>query len=411
MRVESRGTRDIRSRSRFAVLQSLLSAGESTRSEITRQTGLSPATVATIVTELQAEQIITDAGQETSGIGRPTMRLKIDESRGYIVGVDVAETYVHATMFDLALREVATEELPLDELSFSLDYVTNVVSLAMTNVLDTASVSRAQVIGVGVSLPGWVQPQRGVSVLSPKGMPHEVPIREVLSRSLELPVVIDNPLKAIATAELWFGSGKACTSLVTVNLGTGVGAGVILNGTVLRGADNNAGEWGHTLLQFDGRNCRCGRRGCIEAYVGVAGIRTTLQEINPDHRALEYVGQSQFMAQLCALLEQDPQDPDLAELIARTSRYLAAGLEDLILVLNPQVITLTGWTTWNLGKWLHQPTLAALLAESEFVRQSEPVVEFSTVLGNPVVRGMAALSFERFLGDIGLPSITAVVGG
>ena len=106
------------------------------------------------------------------------------------------------------------------------------------------------------------------AVVAPHGSWSNVELLALLRERIGLPLVVENPLKAIATAELWLGRGRDAASMVTVNLGTGVGAGIVLEGRILRGATNSAGEWGHSLLVYDGRTCRCGRRGCVEAYVG-----------------------------------------------------------------------------------------------------------------------------------------------
>src|SRR5699024_8507982 len=106
-------------------------------------------------------------------------------------------------------------------------------------------------------------------VFAPNWNWRDVPLRETLEQAVPVPIRIDNPLMALATGELWFGAGRRFRQFVSVNLGTGVGAGIIVDGQLLRGRGNSAGEWGHTTLIWNGRACRCGRTGCVEAYVGV----------------------------------------------------------------------------------------------------------------------------------------------
>ncbi|GAB4006472.1 hypothetical protein GCM10029992_57230 [Glycomyces albus] len=202
-------------------------------------TGLSTATVATVMGDLLSGGIVTEVRTESGGIGRPATTLRLNGDRGRVVGVDVAETYVRATVFDVALAELGAAEVAADEHRGGTDYVIDAVVRAIESALERAGVAREDVLGVGVSLPGGMQRSSSVSVVVPNEIWHHL---DRLRERVGLPVVVDNPLKAIATAELWFGEGRRHSSMITVNLGTGVGAGIVLEGKVLRGAQNTAGS-------------------------------------------------------------------------------------------------------------------------------------------------------------------------
>jgi predicted NBD/HSP70 family sugar kinase len=392
-------SRDLRNESRFEVLHALFELGPSTRQEIARHTGLSTATVATLVTEFLSEGVLR-ATMERRTVGRPYERLAIDPDRGRIVGVDVAETYVAATVFDIALNPVSHGEVTLDEHENSQAYVVDGIVRALDAAIGTGD--RDQILGAGVSMPGQVSPAAGVSVFAPNWDWHDVEIEELLAQSLRIPVNVDNPLKAVTLSEMWFGVGRVTDSMAVVNLGTGVGAGIAIDGALIRGANNNAGEWGHTLLKLDGRRCRCGRRGCVEAYLGVHGIETSLAEIDPGHPALRQPLQRGFVEAVADGLATG--DPVLAELAERTSHYLAAALGDLVNLLDIPYITLTGWTSAALAEWL-VPAVRAELPD-HVLPGSLPnlTVEASRVPGNPVALGMAAFALEHFLGQLGLAS-------
>ncbi|TDU87185.1 putative NBD/HSP70 family sugar kinase [Kribbella voronezhensis] len=395
-------SRDLRNESRFEVLRALFELGPSTRQEIARHTRLSTATVATLVTEFLSEGVLRIAALERRTVGRPYERLAIDPDRGRIVGVDVAETYVAATLFDIALTPISHGEVTLDEHENSQAYVVDGIVRAVEAAVGTGAGEADRILGVGVSMPGQVSPGAGVSVFAPNWDWHEVKIEELLAQGLRIPVYVDNPLKAVALSEMWFGVGRVADSMAVVNLGTGVGAGIAIDGALIRGANNNAGEWGHTLLQLDGRQCRCGRRGCVEAYLGVHGIETSLAEIDKDHPALRQPLQRDFIDAVATGLAAG--DPVLAELARRTAHYLAAALGDLVTLLDIPYITLTGWTSTALAEWL-VPAVRAELPD-HVLPGSLPdlTVEVSRVPGNPVALGMAAFALEHFLGRLGLPS-------
>ncbi|CAM5654024.1 ROK family transcriptional regulator OS=Streptomyces alboniger OX=132473 GN=CP975_27900 PE=3 SV=1 [Streptomyces alboniger] len=394
--------RDLRSENRFEVLHALFELGSSTRQELARHTGLSPATVATLVTEFLSEDVLHIATVERNTGGRPQERLTINPDRGRMVGVDVAETYVDATVYDLALGALGKGEVALDEHENDPDYVVDGIFRAIEAAVGSGGTERERIIGIGVSMPGHVHPDAGVSVFAPNWDWHDVHIERMLEKNLQIPVYVDNPLKAVTLSEMWFGVGRSVDTMAVVNLGTGVGTGIAVDGSLIRGTTNNAGEWGHTLLQLEGRQCRCGRRGCVEAYLGVHGLQTTLAEIDPKHPALRERRQRDFVEAVADGLAAG--DQELIALALRTSRYLAAALGDLVNLLNIPRITLTGWTSKALAEWL-VPGVRDELPHHVLPGSLQGLtVEPSQVPGNAVALGMAAFTLQQFLTRLGLAS-------
>jgi len=355
----------------------------------------------TVVGELLAEGIVEERKVTAGRIGRPTATLGMNKARGRVVGVDVAETYIRAVMFDAALNEILSVENARDEHMLDPDLVVEGIGRTIDRLLDETEVSRDDVLGVGIALPGLIQGPQGVSVVVPHWTWQTVELERLRDR-VGLPLVIENPLKSIAIAELWLGGGRNYSSLATVNLGTGVGAGIVLEGRILRGATNTAGEWGHTLLVLDGRRCRCGRNGCVEAYVGAPGIQQTLREIAPDHPLADVDMQNDFILALAAVADGPEPDAAVTETIERTSYYLGSALADLVAVVNPEIVTLTGWTTWALGDHLLPAARRHLLQQSPGGSATGVELDISTVRGNSVATGVATVVLERFLVDAGL---------
>ncbi|WP_156224590.1 ROK family transcriptional regulator [Pseudactinotalea suaedae] len=401
MAVARRTARDIRSDSRLDVLHAVLSAAEITRNELVQATGLSPATVATVVGELITAGILVETKMSVGLVGRPTATLGMNGAGGRVVGIDVAETYVRAVLFDTALNQLGFVEVERDEHFLTPELMVEAIGEALDMVLEQERVARDDVRGVGVSLPGLVHGSAGVSVLVPHWAWRTVDLDHLRER-VALPLVIDNPLKAIATAELWLGRGRFCPNLVTVNLGTGVGAAIVLDGQIARGSTNSAGEWGHSLLALDGRECRCGRRGCVEAYVGAPGILRTLSEIAPDHPLVAMELQRDVIGAMARAIESPEPDDAVRETIARTAYYLGSALADLVAVVNPQAVTLTGWTAWALGAHMLPAVREHVAAQSPGQSADALELELSTVKGNSVATGVATIALERFLADAGL---------
>ena len=150
--------------------------------------------------------------------------------------------------------------------------IRDMVTLVDAVLLD-ASLERYAVIGVGVGAPGPLSHRSGRIIRSANLAGWvDVPIRDRLSDMLELPVTFDNDASAAAFGEFRFGAGEGAGDLVMLTLGTGVGAGVILDGRVLRGHFENAAELGHMIVVCDGLRCACGQRGCLEAYASATSV-------------------------------------------------------------------------------------------------------------------------------------------
>ena len=395
-------SKDIRNESRFMVLRSVYVRGTVTRAQISADAGLSPATVTTLVGELVAEGILREAGQVSSHGGRPTATFQADPERGALLAVDVAETYVRVDLFDVSLSRLDVERVELAPGAQSIVTVAEEIRGCTDRLLERHPGLDGKVLGAGVSLPGQVDPVQGVDVFAPNWGWHDVPILETLQQALPVPVRIDNPLMALATGELWFGAGRRFRQFVAVNLGTGVGAGIIVDGQLLRGPGNSAGEWGHTTLIWDGRRCRCGRTGCVEAYVGVEGIRTTLAEFSPGHELLSVTHHRDFMERL---MRADAAGDEAARsALLRTGDYLAAGIGNLVNLLNPEHISVLGWITRYTGVELHDRVRERIAQECLPGPARTVSIGFTEADGEGVSLGMAVLALEGFLERIGLPS-------
>ncbi|MFC0672676.1 ROK family transcriptional regulator [Brachybacterium hainanense] len=395
-------SRDIRNESRFMVLRAVYAGGTVTRAQVATETGLSPATVATLVGELVEEGVLREAGRISSQGGRPTSTFQANPQRGRLLAIDVAETYVRLDVYDLALARLDQEQVELAPGAQTIASVGEVIGGALTALRRREALADRDILFTGASLPGQVDTARGVDVFAPNWGWRDVPVVDVLEEAVGGRVRVDNPLMALATGELWFGAGRRFRDFIAVNLGTGVGAGIILDGQLLRGRGNSAGEWGHTTLVWQGRACRCGRQGCIESYVGVEGMRRTLEEIRSDHPLLEVVHHRAFIEQL--MRAEAAGDAAAREAVQRTGDHLAAGLGNLINLLNPEHVSVLGWITRYAGTDLRERVRTRIQQECLPGPGSGVSLEFTETAGESVSLGMAVLALEGFLEQVGLPS-------
>jgi predicted NBD/HSP70 family sugar kinase len=398
-------TKAIRQGNRLAVLQHIYTAAPISRQEITEYSGLSQATVANVVTDLLDLGIVVEAGRVDSQGGRPRAILGINAAMGYFVGIDIAETYVHFELFDMMLHHHHTVEHTLHPEENQPYQVVDHLARGLDELLRESGTPRAMVLGVGVSVPGQVERLGGVSVFAPNWGWHDVPLAALLKERIDLPLYLDNPLKAAAIAELWFGAGREFENVVTLNIGTGVGVGIILNGALYRGTTNSAGEWGHTAIVLDGRACRCESRGCLEAYVGALGIIEHLREAAPQSELLHAGDQTAAIAALAAATRQG--DPIAMQVIQTTARYLGAGIANLINLFNPAVVVIGGWVGKQLGPYLlpELPTAVARYALKHPLRATQ--IQLCQLRHNPVSMGAATFALEGFLATAEVKTIRA----
>ena len=384
---------DIRRSNLFEVLRRVSVGAPISRQELVAGSNLSLATVASIVTELLSLGLLVESGTRQARKGRPLGRIAIAPDFGYFIGVDVAETYVHAEVFDASLASLGEARTAIDGEARTPDFVVDTIGRVVES-LGQRVPAQGLVRGVGISVPGLVDDEGGESVFAPNWDWHRVPLRHMLRGTLAHPVHLDNPLKALVVSELWRNPETASMNLAMVNLGTGVGTGLAIAGELYRGATNSAGEWGHTTVSLDGRRCRCGSRGCIEAYVGAPGILQHYRE-REGAEPLDGAGQTAQLEAFAARLAAG--DPHADAAVAVAGRYLGAGLANLVNTFNPQRVVLAGWVSDLLGPAL----LSAARADLERHGLARPLaaVQFAVLegRGNPVARGAATFALEAAL--------------
>ncbi|MFH9037855.1 ROK family transcriptional regulator [Streptomyces sp. NPDC017966] len=394
-----RTSRDIRTANRYQVLRQIIAASPTSRQELAAATGLSLATVATLVGELLGLGMITEVGFEDSAGGRPRGLVAVNAPGGALIGVDLAETYVRVELFDLALNVLARTEEEMRPGESRPEQVVGHVATAVEAVVAQAGVEGARVLGAGVSVPGQVDRDTGVCAYAPNWDWHDVPLLDLLSDHIAYPLHLDNPLRACAVAELWFGAARGCGDAVVVNLGTGVGAGLVLGGGVHRGVSNSAGEWGHTTLVLDGRPCHCGNRGCVETYTGAPGIMLNLRELSPDSPLLRPGDQTATVDALAR--GASAGDPVAVRVLRHTARYLGAGVADLINLFNPEVVVLSSWVAAAFGEPLLDEVRAAVTRHALRRPLAATRIVLSPIPTDPVCLGAATFALEGALQSAG----------
>ena len=359
------------------------------RADLARLMNVRRGVASLLVGELLNESLIFEgAVGESAGRGRRPTFLFIDSRERCVVGVDIRASRTYILVTDLMGRQLGV--VSSFQTNRDVDVLIQELARRIKQILaDYKEVGACE--GVGVSVPGMVEPVAGRVVHAPTLGWHDVSLRDPLTIALGIPVQIENSGKACAMAQLWATRSDVVASgnSVFVSVSDGVGVGIVVNGELLRGRHNTAGEFGHVPLSIDGPRCSCGATGCWESYV--SNLATLSRYFGHD------------------LSEPRPRDSETAnfsveDLIARaragdakavaainsTARYLGLGLASIINALDPARIYIGGeiTTAWS----LIEPIVRSALRErtlTEFGGATE--IHVVPAEDHPRLRGAVAL--------------------
>ena len=385
--------RDMRRANRSVLLTRLYRDGPLSRQELVQSTALSQASVSNLAGELIDEGVVEEAGQVESDGGRPRVLLRVAPEFGYVVGADVGETRVQVELFDMSMTARAKADYGLDSTTPQPADVVSRVLDGLRTVVAQAGVDPARVLGAGVAVSGVVERTADAVVHAQTLGWDAVPLGAMLRAGTDLPVHVDNGAKTLGQAEMWFGAGRGARHAVIALLGSGVGAAVVTDGAVYRGANSSAGEWGHTTLVYGGRACRCGSRGCLEAYVGAEGILDRYRQATGGRA----VAGTDEVASIEALIAAADRSKRAARLLEETAAYLGAGIANLINLFNPERVVLGGWAGLALGTRLLPQIRAAAKAQALAYPYGQATIELAQLGPDAVAFGAATLPVAALL--------------
>jgi predicted NBD/HSP70 family sugar kinase len=327
---------------RQQVFERVRAAGQIARVQVAKDLAVSPASVTTITSELIEAGLIEEIAQPRdadSGRGRPAVALGVRASAHRIAGMKLSDREHTAVVVDFAGRLIADESIPRRPGAMDLATLLDACETLLDRVCAKAGIERASLSAVGLGVPGFVDCAGGMVLWSPVLTDRSVPLAAVAAARLGLPVHIDNDANLVTLAELWFGAGRTLADFAVVTIEHGVGMGFVLNHRIYRGAKGLGMELGHTKVHLDGALCRCGQRGCLEAYVAdYALAREATTALNWNHKDGQSIG---------VLLESlydnaKAGNPAARSIFRRAGRYLAVGLSTVVNLFDPALIILSG---------------------------------------------------------------------
>ena len=272
----------------------------------------------------------------------------------YIIGVDLGGTnIVVGAMSADGKHHYAMRSIPTSAELGAEGVADRIVGLIEGVILDTIAQTKAQrrdFIGVGIGAPGPLDRDKGIVIVAPNLGWRNFPLRDRIGERLNLPATLDNDANCATVGEWWQGAAKGATNVVGMTIGTGIGGGIILDGKLFHGSSDVAGEIGHTTIDLNGRHCKCGNYGCLEAYASGPAIATRAREVlvrEETASLLPSLVDGRLEAITAEIVYRAAQKGDAvaSEIVRDTARYLGAGIANLLNILNADVVVVAGGVT------------------------------------------------------------------
>ena len=324
---------------RAAILAYLGARGPASRADLARALDLSPALITKLTRDLLADGLVNELDHQRSSGGRPARQLGLAGASIGAIGIKIAPD--HLTLVEVGIDGIvtrtatehfdATDRLPLQSL----------VEIATAFIGDG---DHSHLLGIGVGLPGSVLGQSEDLVDSTQLDWNQVPVGSALRTATGLPVLIDNNVSALALAEALYGVGRGHDDFLVVTIGSGIGAGIVANGAIVRGHTGNAGEIGHIPVVEGGPVCQCGATGCLEALIGQNGLVRTATE--------QGVIVGGTLDDVTALA--DGGDHAAQAVFTSAGKILGRAIAGVVNTVDPQIVVILGegatsWRHWSRG--------------------------------------------------------------
>lgn len=385
---------------RYRVVNTVRRHKRISRVEIAELTGLSRSAVTGLTQELLEQGIIQETAEEgpNNPRGRPRVQIALNPNAGYVVGVKLSLHQLSCSITDFCGDVLHSLILPFNG-GQPPEYAADIVETAVRRCLADASVRAEQVLGLCVGIPGYISHEEGICYWSPVFNQRDVAFRDLLRKRFEWDCFIENDANLVALSLHWFGQAKDIDTFAVVTVEHGIGMGLITDGRLYRGAHGIGPEFGHSKIVIDGRPCRCGQNGCVEAYASDYAI---LREIDKYFSLESYNANPQSFHPVIERMTRQAHDgdEDLRKVFDEAGRWLGRAMGNLISILNPPTIFLSG-AGMRAGPLLTEPAREEARANQLADNHFDTEIVVSPTNDDIWAQGAAAIVLEYlYRGDV-----------
>lgn len=366
------------------VFDSVLKNGPLSRAQISERSGLNKATVSSLVLDLIDAKLVEEIGQGESNGGRKPVMLLFNAQAGYAIGIDLGVNYIRGVLTDLLGNVMEEREWSMKrpDLASGLKQLTECID----KLIALAPESPYGIVGIGIGVPGIVD-DRGTILFAPNLEWGRVDLQQYVEDKFQVPVTIDNEANAGAQGEQKYGAGRGIAHQIYVSVGIGIGTGIILHKELYKGASGFSGELGHLSIEYSGKPCRCGNRGCWELYAS-------------ENALLEQAVQQGLPEELDELIASaEAGDEQTLALFRSIGSYLGAGIANIVNVFNPDVVII-GNRMSKASRWLGEAVQEAVDMRTLSYHRERMRILFADLQDRSAVRGAAYYAINTFLGKV-----------
>ncbi len=395
--------------SRALVVDLIRSAGPISRVELTVATGLTQPSISNIVRKLIDDGVVRETGATVATGGKPRSLLVINSHAIYGLGMQLGVDAITCVATDTR-GGVVGRQLVEGVAGEAPELAVQRMATLCRDMMSGLGLAHEVIAGLAVVAPGPIEPSGGV-VLGTPGLQlwEGFPLASALEQALDLPVLVDNDSAAAAVGEFWSRQVSRDDTFGSVYMGTGIGAGVVIDGALYRGAGSNAGELGHISIERDGIACYCGNRGCLERYAAPPAVvalarqqpdlrrELALDDIPADARAFDEIARAAVQGV-----------PAARALVEDSAEQLADAVLTLVNLLDLNGIVLAG-PGFAVAGSIYTRTIRRVLAERAFARSAHGiVVELSSNPRDSAAIGAAALILQGSVAPGHGPQLSAL---
>lgn len=359
----------MREANRLLILNYVREYGPISRATIARATGLSATTVSTIIDALLQEGFVQEGTMQkaVASSGRRVVPVHFNAVCGYILGVALGRNHLTMLLCDLSASIVSRSMLPFDTGQGAAVCIP-LLATALRTFVSEQGISWSRIVGVGLGMPGPIDPHLQGPITPPR-MPgwHNVNVRDLLKQELGVPVYLDNNANLGALGESRYGAGHNTNNMIYLQLGAGIGGGLIIDGKMYRGSTGGAGEIGHMTIEPQGPLCSCGKRGCLEALAGAVAIVDKVHQLQSLVRLDQGSATTTEVEEITDIVQvvraAQVGDPSCKAALESAGIFIGIALANLMNVLNPSLILIDG-SSMRAGSLLLDPIRQTIAAYS-----------------------------------------------
>nr|WP_239550880.1 ROK family transcriptional regulator [Halanaerobacter jeridensis] len=355
--------------------------GPISRKDLADKTDYSSATISNHVKTLIKQDFVLETKKGTSTGGRRPVYLKTNPEKGYMFSIDIEVNQVKIVLFNLDLKIVMKNIIPITNKSNSEEVIDNIFK-EIDSIIAERDLNVQEILGIGIAVPGLIDKEEGVLKFAPNLTWSDLKICELFKNKYNLPIILENEANAAAIGEKDFVYPDS-NNLVYVSINEGIGCGVIFNNELYKGASGNAGEFGHIIIDRSGPKCHCGNNGCWESLAS-------------ENYIVEQVSENNNLTKKEIYHQAQAGNEEVINVLNRTGQNIGVGISNIINSLSPELVIIGGGIT-AIKDYIFSDIMMMVEEEALEVSYDKSEIKFSELENLATVYGLASLIFNEKL--------------